>query len=25
MCVCGDDHITCYMGAEVDAGEREDA
>ena len=25
LCVCGDDHVTCYMGAEVDAGEREDA
>jgi len=23
MCVCGDDHVTCYMRAEVDAGERE--
>jgi len=22
LCVCGDDHVTCYMGADVDAGER---
>jgi len=20
LCVCGDDHVTCYMGADVDAG-----
>jgi len=25
LCVFGDDHVTCYMGAEVDAGERVDA
>jgi len=25
LCVCGDDHVTCYMGADVDAGERTDA
>ena len=22
VCVCGDDHVTCYMGANVDAGEQ---
>jgi len=21
LCVCGDDHVTCYMGTDVDAGE----
>jgi len=21
LCVFGDDHVTCYMGANVDAGE----
>ena len=21
-CVCGDDHVTCYMGADVDASEQ---
>jgi len=25
LCVCGDDHVTCYMGADVDAGEQADA
>jgi len=25
VCVCGDDHVTCYMGADVDAGERTEA
>jgi len=25
LCVCGDDHVTCYMGADVDAGEQTDA
>jgi len=25
LCVFGDDHVTCYMGEEVDAGERIDA
>jgi len=25
MCVCGDDHVTCYRGADVDAGEQTDA
>jgi len=25
LCGFGDDHVTCYMGAEVDASEREDA
>ena len=25
MCVFGDDHVTCYMRAEVDASERVDA
>jgi len=25
MCVLGDDHVTCYMGADVDAGEQTDA
>jgi len=25
VCVCGDDHVTCYMGADVDAGERTNA
>jgi len=24
LCVCGDDHVTCYMGADVDAGEQTD-
>jgi len=24
MCVCGDDHVTCYMGADVNAGEEVD-
>ena len=24
MCVFGDDHVTCYMGVEVDAGEHVD-
>jgi len=24
MCVFGDDHVTCYMGTDVDAGERVD-
>jgi len=24
LCVCGDDHVTCYMGADVDAGEHTD-
>jgi len=22
LCVCGDDHVTCYMGADVDASEQ---
>jgi len=22
LCVCDDDHVTCYKGADVDAGER---
>ena len=22
LCVCGDDHVTCYMGADIDAGEQ---
>jgi len=25
MCVCGDDNVTCYMGADVDIGEHADA
>jgi len=25
LCVCGDDHVTCYMGANVDAGEHVEA
>ena len=25
VCVCSDDHVTCYMGADVDTGERVDA
>jgi len=25
LCVIGDGHVTCYMGAKVDACEREDA
>ena len=25
MCVCGDDHVTCYMGVDVDAGEHAEA
>ena len=25
LCVCGDDHVTCYMGADVDEGEQADA
>jgi len=24
VCVCGDDHVTCYMGANVNAGEHAD-
>jgi len=24
LCVIGDDHVTCYMGAYVDAGEHVD-
>jgi len=24
LCVCGDDHVTCYMGADIDAGEQAD-
>jgi len=24
LCVCGDDHVTCYMGADGDAGEHVD-
>jgi len=24
LCVCGDDNVTCYMGANVDAGEQAD-
>jgi len=24
LCVCGDDHVTCYMGADVNAGEQAD-
>jgi len=24
LCVFGDDHVTCYMGANVDAGEQVD-
>jgi len=25
LCVCGDDLVTCYMGADVDVGEQVDA
>jgi len=25
LCVCGDDHVTCYMGANGDASEHVDA
>jgi len=25
MCVFGDDHVTCYMGADVDVGWQADA
>jgi len=25
LCVFGDDHVTCYMGANCDAGQRADA
>jgi len=25
ICVCGDDHVTCYMGVDVDAGGQADA
>jgi len=25
LCMCGDDHVTCYMRAYVDAGEQADA
>jgi len=25
LCVCGDDHVTCYMGVDVDAGEQANA
>ena len=25
LCVCGDDHVTRYMGADVDVGEHADA
>jgi len=25
LCMCGDDHVTCYMRADVDAGEQADA
>jgi len=25
LCVCGDDHVTCYMGTNVNAGEQTDA
>jgi len=25
LCVFGDDHVTCYMGADVDASEHVDA
>ena len=25
LCVFGDDHLTCYMGAGIDAGEQVDA
>jgi len=25
ICVCGDDHVTCYIRADVDAGEQADA
>jgi len=25
LCVCGDDHVTCYMGADVDASKQTDA
>jgi len=24
LCVCGDDHVTCYMGVDVNAGEQTD-
>jgi len=24
ICVCGDDHVTCYMGADVNAGKQAD-
>jgi len=24
LCVCDDDHVTCYMGADVNAGEQAD-
>jgi len=24
LCVCGDDHVTCYMGADDIAGEQAD-
>ena len=24
LCVCGDDHVTRYMGVDVDAGEQTD-
>jgi len=24
LCVCGDDHVTCYMGADGNAGEQVD-
>jgi len=24
LCVCGDDHVTCYMGVDVNAGEQAD-
>jgi len=24
LCVCGDDHVTCYVGADVNAGEQAD-
>jgi len=25
LCVCGDDYVTCYMKADVDAGEQTNA
>ena len=25
LCVFGDDHVTCYMGADIDVGEHADA